>query len=744
MSSIQLLVLKIQRFVFYTSLIIIPVSVLPLPWDLTEYSMGLLLSIFASTFLLLEMIKIVLSGGIKIYKTSWDVVLFLIILSLIFSTLFSQSLSVSLWGFDYRLGSGAVITILSILYMYSARSLLKKEEDIFLLVKYLSYGISISAVISILSFFGYNILSFIPSFRELFTTGLPFYSSARVSILIWSITMIMNLGIVVYFAMQKKERIIIPYWVVIIITGIATLLFSINQGGNIVIFSIIAMILIFTLPFIKKRPLNKYFVWIMLSVIVLFTGLFALTRSQGIQELLFKDDVNVITQVSLDNDISWKVASSSVSQTVTQGLFGMGVDTFSVAYNLFRPFSEETIILNNTNFTYAGNNILNILSSLGVVGLLVFMYATVVAVKNIVNHIKILPFEKPKDFLLFFFDVAILLILFSSFLTYYTFIIFFLLFTLFTVQGYFEGKELNEIRMDFASGGLRKDSFGIVVSVIAVLVFIVLFSALTKQIVSTTKILKAETLVAESQQTELSTEERNDLLVEVMDLYGNAASLNKSNPLIHRRTAILVSQYIQSLAEQYNSTDEVELRDTIFNSIASYTEVMIDETDKATDLSPQVYANWVARSEIYTNLVGLGLTTYTHSALSSLQDAVALNPLNYELYYSASQLYIVQNDVDAALIALNQVFSINGRHIPSLILAGELSASDGDLKQTQRYYTQAKETMEEFDTVEGEIYEYIVGELVKLSGEQIVEEENKGVVIDEYGEVLDQDSLDTE
>jgi hypothetical protein len=62
------IITSIQKFLLYFFITILPVSILPFPWDLTEKSMAIVLLAFTLIILGLEVVKIIWSGKIIFLK----------------------------------------------------------------------------------------------------------------------------------------------------------------------------------------------------------------------------------------------------------------------------------------------------------------------------------------------------------------------------------------------------------------------------------------------------------------------------------------------------------------------------------------------------------------------------------------------------------------------------------------------------------------------------------------------------
>ena len=233
------------------------------------------------------------------------------------------------------------------------------------------------------------------------------------------------------------------------------------------------------------------------------------------------------------------------------------------------------------------------------------------------------------------------------------------------------------------------------------------------------KVLEAERITSEGRvlndKDKLSEEDKESLIVKASNLYGEAINQAPKNEVFHRRASLIITQYVELLAQKYNKTDIESEKKMIFEDITTYVEIAVEESKLSTDIAPRVYSNWGTRANVYSKLVGLGLKSYSKTALSTMQQAASLNPLNYELYYNAAQLYVINNDNDSALRTLNQVFTINPEHIPSNVLAGELSLNDKDYKQADRYFNKAKEIMDKYGENDSELYKYVVKKLTEIT-----------------------------
>ncbi len=111
----------------------------------------------------------------------------------------------------------------------------------------------------------------------------------------------------------------------------------------------------------------------------------------------------------------------------------------------------------------------------------------------------------------------------------------------------------------------------------------------------------------------------------------------------------------------------------------------------------------------------MGFYDYISDSIYSLDKAIELNPLNYELYYSKAQIYVISDETDNALSALTQVLSINSQHIPSINMAADLNKEKGNMDIYESYLKAAKKILETQGNTNYEIYKEISNKLMELS-----------------------------
>jgi tetratricopeptide (TPR) repeat protein len=113
-------------------------------------------------------------------------------------------------------------------------------------------------------------------------------------------------------------------------------------------------------------------------------------------------------------------------------------------------------------------------------------------------------------------------------------------------------------------------------------------------------------------------------------------------------------------------------------------------------------------------LIGLGFSDYTTDAIYALDKAIELKPLNYELYYSKAQIYLINGEKDNSLASLTEEFGINPQHVPSLLLAGEINREKGSIDIYESYLKAAKKVLEAQGQENSETYRSINNQLNEI------------------------------
>ena len=95
-SSKKLNIPVIQKYLFWGVLFLLPIAIMPFPWDWTERSMSLLILSLSTIILGLQVVQMFWDGKLSILRSSFDLGMFSLLLSLLLSTIFSKDINSSI------------------------------------------------------------------------------------------------------------------------------------------------------------------------------------------------------------------------------------------------------------------------------------------------------------------------------------------------------------------------------------------------------------------------------------------------------------------------------------------------------------------------------------------------------------------------------------------------------------------------------------------------------------------------
>ena len=741
---------KLQRVLLYATLFIIPWFVIPLPFDSTESIKSIVFILLSSLLILLEIIKWIWDGKISIIKSPLDKVFLLLFVSFLISTVFARDGWMSFWGYDGRLGTGLFTMIFLFLFFYLSRGFLQKRAEIVNAISSLSLGILVLIIISALSVLKVDIFGWIPYVNNFFVVGLPLTFSFQEMMLISGISVFFNLFLLINFAQEKRYQGTILPIVSLVVSFLSLTLFSINQGALVpVLFFVISILVCIFLWFKLKKSLKA------IPITILVFALLSVGLSIGFQyesfiRSILGESFTTINPIRLGSDISWVVASSSIVNDFLRGLIGLGNDSFGIAYNQLKPSTDAIITLGNTTFVSGSNEIFTILANRGLIGVTVWILLGIsylrLAIKQISNA------RKDVNILAVLLSLTSIFIFLGSIFLPFSFLTYFLLFVSTLLLVVFDNKEDNNeeflvkfwaVNVGKVSKDVNKTMEGInwfltiVVTLLTTAGLIFLFV----RVMSLAYVARAEAynidVNREYQDEEnVTIEIREKYLERMVGYYDKALRYNPTDPYINRKSSLVSTEIIKLLSEKYAEASEDE-KEGILNNITSWKNTALDLSREAVNTSPLTYANWNARAAVYIGLITVGLSDYSQDALNTLQSCVNLNPLDYDSYYKAGQIYMVKEDYDKAFNAFRSVLTINSQHVPSLILSASILNEKGDKEGAIAYLEGAKEVLEVNKLDSGEIYDNIIASLRELgASSQVVggEAENLEVLEEQITE----------
>ncbi len=739
-SKKRLTINAIQNGIFFMLFVLLPFSIIPMPWDWAERGVSILILIIGTAVVFLEILKFVWDGKFSIFKNSVDTGILLILLASVISTIFSVDPQLSFWGVDMNLGSGLISLIAVILVCFVMRSFIDTFEEIIKVLTYFSVGVFIINILSIISFLDIHFLSSFPVYESVFTYGLPWTLSAQTLLVLNGTVVITSSGLILWNKQENKN--LQTFNIVSLILSLITiLLFSINQGFSIVLILVLSMALLIYLVWrhIKfKRSGERSFKILLLVPFIILIIFFVLLKIPQIKELIIGSSSS-LTQVSLGGDISWKIVSSGISNKFLRAIIGYGQSTFVMLYNMYKPATTEMLAFNSTSFYYGSNEIITNLAEGGILFLCTWIALGYFLFKELIYQIKNLRrnVTNEKTLVTLTLGVSSAFIYISSAFCHFGIIlklVLFILISLWVIASNIDKLKIPEkfvLRMWAVNTDERKikdipskgQNISIVMTIVLVLGFITLTGVWCKILISDIYISSTEQYISEKssefKENEPDDEERENFIKRSLEGYSKAESLVKMNSLVNRKLALLNLEAVSLYAEQYTYSDDQNEKEDLLDKISVYKRESVNQVQRAVERNPQFYDNWKAASSTYIGLLSIGLTDYSRDALDALDRASDLNPTNYELYYNAAQVYLSDGDTDKALTMLVKVLELNPSHVPSIILAGDINKELGKNEIYLSYLNAAKVVMEKYGQTETETYKEVIKDIQEA--EELVE-----------------------
>lgn len=722
---------RIQLLFFCISFFLIPIALFPLEWMMFEYGRVFVLIILTIILLTFEILKFLIQGKLEVYKSPKDTIILLLGFSFLLSLLFSSDSLVSFWGYEFRLGTGFLSISAILIYILVLKSTVKESKDIVSLIFSFSLGILASAFLSIISFYGLNPYGIIPEFQKFFLTGLPFFNSAKLSIVVWSVGLLLSFFVFYnYFllfsndqsylnkklslskAYSRKRAIQISllgcfaFFAFVFVLAIS--LFSIKNLAWFGLISLVGVILIF--GFLTLLGKNRILKISSIVVALICLAVFGLTQIPFVQNQLSIDQENLVEQVTLENEAIWEITVSSLSDSFFQSVVGLGNDNFVVAYNLYRPAFSGDIDLNLVNYSYANNEIYNILANRGFAGLFIWLIAGFFLAKQFYKYLtdegrkNLLPTTSTENIGIVLFDLIILYIWIFSFFSYYSFILYFTIFVMIAISSLLKNvsykmhSEILVVQTNFfvEKIGLVKNN-----SVPQLLTFLVCLGSIIV-IYHTINDFSSKIYAvrAESTMKELSgdAQERDEIYNEARSYYTRAIERSPENYTFRRKVSLIFMNYINDvLSEEFANIEEEDQRQDFVRIVSVYAQGATEEIGEATRLAPSLAINWAAKDLIYSDLVKMGFHNYLITALEVSENVILREPNNYNAYLNSATYHYLLGDGDNAISTIRKSLEINSYHVPSLIMAGEISMGLQDYPNAKVYFQKAEILLQELD-----------------------------------------------
>jgi tetratricopeptide (TPR) repeat protein len=714
----------IQKFFLYILVIVLPISILPFPWDYTEKGMTLVILLFTLFILGLELIKIIWTGKIVFIKRDIDFILFVLLVSLVLTTIFASDSNLSLFGYNYRLSSGLIGISSTFFVAFVSRSFISNKKDFFGLVNALFTGSILASSISIITLLGGNIFELVPKIGNLGITGYPIVGAPVVLAIYNCVSIFLAYITLNIFSEKDSSNINDSSWfsiVVILVNIVSLLMVAVNPSAfYIIILFLVVWVLSLIVIFFKDSKMSSKSKIMQLVIPVLILIISILMQIESVRELIFGDK-EIITPLKLSLNFSWQITSQSLTTSLRSAIVGLGLDNFGVAFTALKP-----IELVNVNFLSAYNEVLTFLSNGGFLWLIIWLVLGWYILRDLVKDLKD---YKSQDRTLVLFDILVLFVYLTSFFTTYTILIRFLLFLLISLAVILR-KLYREDQVDsflfkvWAMGTVKQESKDTAVTPIffSILISIVMLLGVVKigsTVLSSLYLLRAESYIIEQNakyaEESPTVDEQEAIVNNLYRWYQTALNYDKNNPLTNRKFSTVAVDRLSILMRMYEDSEDEE----ILNDAVNLRSQAFEYSRNAINLSPSLYSNYDNRVQVYFSVINMGYTEYVRDAIAVINEALAKNPYDYQNYYNKAQLYYYLQNYDLALESSNQALAIKGDYVEALILSANIYGIQGKTETQLNYLEALKTVLENGDLEESDLYGQLIEQIESISGQPV-------------------------
>ncbi|MFC1630107.1 hypothetical protein ACFL06_01065 [Patescibacteria group bacterium] len=356
---------KIIQWGVIALVFLLPLVYLPTVTDRFEFPKQLFLFFFVAVLTVVWAIKMVLERKIKILHSPFTLPVLLFFAVLFLATIFSTNQFSSLYGPYPRLHGGLVSFFIYILSFFLVASNIREKKQIYHIFTALAASGLALVVIGLLNFFN---LSFFGDFlkgRFITLAG----SADRTSLFL---ALLLPVTLLTFF-FEKKAR---------IITGILSFLFILyiflisSLAAMVSVFLIFLLVLVFT-----KLRLSKEVALRIGAALLLCVLLFGITNWEDVRaKTPFLKDNPAQHDITISQNTGWAIATGGLQNLKLLAL-GSGPGTYLFDFTSFKPTRFNQSPFWNLRFEKSSNEYFNMVSVIGIMGLIAFLYLLVKILK---------------------------------------------------------------------------------------------------------------------------------------------------------------------------------------------------------------------------------------------------------------------------------------------------------------------------------------------------------------------------
>lgn len=324
----------------------------------------LILAIFTGLLLILLTLKFTLTGKVVFIRTPLDIPLLLLLAVGIVSTILSSSPYVSLLGNQLKIHGSLIALVVYVLFYFLVVNNLKGIKEIKWIFNIILIASQILAVISLISYAGVKLLP-APWVMGLnfTTTGSSFSTTAILALLIPFIVM--------QILTSSKPLFIILSSLFLLLSGITIALTGTWATWAAALAGLILTLAISNLSNLKPFSLIGLIAPLVLTALV--TILSFIPPIGGATNPIFTQAQNFPREIQLNFVDSWKISISAFRDVP---FWGTGPGSFAFDFTNYKPVEFNSSKFWNLRFDQSFNEYLQVLATLGGVGLVALLSLT--------------------------------------------------------------------------------------------------------------------------------------------------------------------------------------------------------------------------------------------------------------------------------------------------------------------------------------------------------------------------------
>jgi len=623
----------------------------------------LVLLAITGILLILLTLKFNVNGKVVLSRTPLDIPLLLLLVVAIVSTILSPAPYVSLLGNQLKIhGSLAALTIYIVFYFILVNTL-KDQKEVKGILFISTIGAAILAALTLLTYLGVKILPAPWTHGTSFTpTGSSFSTTAILALLV---------PVVASQIINPKNLLFLTLNSILLTLFGATIALTGNWATWIAALAGLGLTLAaerFFDNIAQIKPAKLLAIALPAALITLITTLSLIPPLGGAKNPLYEQAKNFPRELQLPFITSWKIAVSAFRDSP---FWGSGPATFLFDFTNYKPIEFNNSKNWNLRFDSAFNEYLQVLATLGGVGLIALLSLTALFISAAY------PFKTPLAIsgLLFF----VLLALHAATLSLWVFGLFIL-----AAHFYLNSKEETEEHFSQADlkGRLLRMRGEETVRVealpsvlLTVSLGLILFSLFFAGKFS---------LADYHHRIALNALSQNQGIVAYNELVA-AEKLNPNNDVYRTdlaQTNFALANAIALAKGPTAASPAGSLTDTDKQNIQVLLQQSITEGRTATTLNPKSALNWEILGLLYRQIAGVAQNALVF-ALDAYGRAIAQDPLNPNLRLSVGGVYYVVKNYDLAVRFFTDAVNlkpdfVNGYYNLSVALKGK-----GDLVNAQ-------------------------------------------------------------